>query len=140
MNSQVQKKELNKLKHDLEDWREAILHASRILTWEKAFYPAIIFAAVTVQYLFIWYTDLSELTLFSLTLLLIALLDYLYPVVGKFVFKPEKWTGVQEKEFEGICVNIYNTKQCFYRIAISMIEAKEKKSTLVSNLLLFPFH
>ncbi|XP_055682789.1 ADP-ribosylation factor-like protein 6-interacting protein 1 [Lutzomyia longipalpis] len=136
-----QKKQLNKLKHDLEDWREIILHASRILTWEKPFYPAVIFAAVTLQFLLLWYLDFSELTLFALTLLWFNLLDYVYPIVGKLLFKPDKWTGVQEKEFEGICVAIFNAKQCICGIFHTIIAAKEKKSTLfvvvVSGILLF---
>uniref|UniRef100_A0A1B0GJ34 Putative conserved plasma membrane protein n=1 Tax=Lutzomyia longipalpis TaxID=7200 RepID=A0A1B0GJ34_LUTLO len=129
-----QKKQLNKLKHDLEDWREIILHASRILTWEKPFYPAVIFAAVTLQFLLLWYLDFSELTLFALTLLWFNLLDYVYPIVGKLLFKPDKWTGVQEKEFEGICVAIFNAKQCIRGIFHTIIAAKEKKSTLKKQL------
>ncbi|GAB0086794.1 hypothetical protein DMENIID0001_009760 [Sergentomyia squamirostris] len=125
-----QKKQLNKLKHDLEDWREVILHGSRILTWEKAFYPGIIFAAASVLFLLLWFLDLSVLTLISLGLLWLNLLDYLYPFVGKILFKPENWTGVQEKEFEMICVKIFHAKQCICSIAGSLITAKEKKSTL----------
>ncbi|XP_059618156.1 ADP-ribosylation factor-like protein 6-interacting protein 1 [Phlebotomus argentipes] len=125
-----QKKQLNKLKHDLEDWREVILHASKILTWEKAFYPAVIFAAVTMHFLFLWYLDLSALTQISLTLLCLTLGDYLYPIVGKLVFKPDKWTGVQEKEFEEICVSIFGAKQCLCGFLHFLIVTKEKKSML----------
>uniref|UniRef100_A0A1L8D9F3 Putative conserved plasma membrane protein n=1 Tax=Nyssomyia neivai TaxID=330878 RepID=A0A1L8D9F3_9DIPT len=136
-----QKKELNKLKHNLEDWREIILEGSKILTWEKPFYPAVIFAAITLNYLVLWYLDFSELTLLALTALGFVILDYSYPIVGKFIFKPEKWTGVQEKEFEGICVAIYNAKQCIWGIYYKFLDAKENKSTLyvivVSVILLF---
>lgn len=134
-----QKKQFNKLKMQLETWREVILHGSSVLKWEKPIYPGIVAGIVTFYFLFLWYIDLSVLTLLSLSLLLVCVFDYASPMVFKLVFKPENWTGVQEKRFDEICREIFNAKVMINNFWISLKNAKEQKSTmfivLVSSVL-----
>lgn len=126
-----QKKHFITMKHNLENWRAIIFHSAGILKWEKPFYPAITSGLTTVLFIFLWYLDLSLLTLFALTLLAVCVLDYTSPILLKFVFKPENWTGVQEKKFDDICREIFNAKVKLANFWISLRNAKEQKSTMV---------
>jgi len=105
-----QTKQFNKLKHDLEEYRELILLLSSVLKWEKKFYPGIIFGAITFLFIVLWYLNLSLLTLVSVIGLATILIDYGYPIVSKVVFKPENWTGAQEKEFEEVVNGLLSVK------------------------------
>lgn len=127
---------INKIKHDLEQWREIILYVDSILKWEKKFYPAIIFGVNSILFLMIWYLDFSILTMAALTALFIAQIDYVYPFVSKIFFNPNNWNGVQEKKFEDICgeLCIVQCKLCsFYN---HLFSAKEEKSTMVCSLII----
>lgn len=120
------------MKYDLEDWREAILMANSILKWEKKFYAGILFGATTFLFVFIWYMDMSVLTQLSLLALIGVILDYAYPIVSKFIFKPDNWTGVQEKAFEGVCAEIGSVWIRLCSVYRCMFVDKEQKSTKVS--------
>lgn len=132
--SDVQKKHFNKLKHDLEGWREVIVHSSGVLKWEKNFYPGITCGAVTFLYLVLWWMDLSVLTTVALIALTICAGDFALPLLLKFVFKPENWTGAQEKKYDQCCVEIYNSKVQLCNLWIRFCNAKEQKSTMVSGI------
>uniref|UniRef100_T1H4D3 Reticulon domain-containing protein n=1 Tax=Megaselia scalaris TaxID=36166 RepID=T1H4D3_MEGSC len=84
-----EKKVFHKLKHDLENWRELILVADSILKWEKMYFAGVIWGTITLFYIFLWYIDLSFLTFISLAGLVAVIVDYVYPILGKFIFKPE---------------------------------------------------
>lgn len=119
------------MKHDLEDWREAILLLNCILKWEKKFYAGIIFGATSFLFLMIWYMDMSILTQLSLFALIGVVLDYAYPIASKFIFKPENWTGAKEKLFEEVCHEICSIWLCICSIYQFSFVAKEEKSTKV---------
>ncbi|KAG4075668.1 hypothetical protein HA402_003493 [Bradysia odoriphaga] len=126
-----QKKMLNKMKHDLEGNREIVLHLNSILKWEKKFFPGLIFGFSTILFLVLWYLDLSTMTMATLMLLIMSVVDVGFPVVSKFIFKPENWTGEHEKQFENVCGEI-----CVAQLAIcnalSYVFAKEAKSPVSS--------
>ncbi|CAD7091121.1 unnamed protein product [Hermetia illucens] len=130
MTSVDQKKMFNKLKHDLESWREVILHTNSLLKWDKKFYPGIIFAVISIFYLLLWYLDLSTLTLISLSLLVVTIIDYVFPLVSRIVFKTENWTGTQENKFEEICQELCATKIKLCSFYNYIFTAKEEKSTM----------
>jgi len=116
------------MKHDLEGCRELILVINSILKWEKKFFPGLIFGFSTILFLVLWYLDLSTMTMVSLILLIASVVDIGFPVVSKFVFKPENWTGENEKQFEHVCGEI-----CVAKLAISnglscVFASKEEKS------------
>lgn len=122
---------LHKMKHDLEDWREAILHINSLLKWEKNFFAGIIGGAVSVAFLLIWWMDLSVLTMVSLAGLTVVVLDYVYPIVSKFVFSADQWTGVQEKRYEEVCQELCNVRRCVDALVHCIFVGKERKSTKV---------
>lgn len=124
-------KNLNKLKHELELWREAVLVADTVLKWDKPAYAGIVAAAVTIAYIFIWYVDLSVLTLLSLLGIAVVVLDYAYPIVARMVFRPDHWTGLQEKRYESVCGEICAVRMRVCAVCQALFVGKEEKSTKV---------
>ncbi|XP_017004565.2 ADP-ribosylation factor-like protein 6-interacting protein 1 [Drosophila takahashii] len=109
--SQVdQKRALNKLKHDLEPFRTAIVGAYGVLTWEKQYYAGVVFGATSVLYLLLWWLDLSLITLLSLLGLITLLLDYVFPTVSRLLFGGVNWDGDQEAKFEDVCGQVCAVK------------------------------
>lgn len=130
MSSVDQKKIFNKLKHDLESFREIILFGNSILKWEKKFYPGVIFGIVSVVFLTLWYLDLSIITQIALTLLLTTLIDYLCPILSKLVFKADNWTGAHESKFEEVCNELCTTHIKLIAYFNYIFVTKEEKSTV----------
>lgn len=120
----------------MEAWREVIVHGSSVLKWEKSFYPGITCGVVTFLFLVLWWMRLSVLTTFALVAFLICVGDYFLPLLLKFVFKPENWTGAQEKRYEEVCREIYNGQVQLCNLWTRFKMAKEQKSTMVSGNLL----
>lgn len=127
----TQSKMLHKMKHNLEDWREAILLLNSVLKWDKQIYSGIIGGVITFTFLLIWWMDMSYLSLASLTLLIVVVLDYVYPIASKFVFSPEQWTGVQEKRYEDVCQELCIIRQSVTCLWHSLFVSKEQKSAKV---------
>lgn len=125
-------KNLNKLKHDLELWREAVLLADTVLKWDKPAYAGIVGAAVTIAYIIVWYLDLSVLTLLSLLGIGVVVLDYAYPIVARMVFRPDQWTGAQEKRYERVCGEVCAVRMRLCAVCQAVFVGKEDKSTKVS--------
>lgn len=126
---------MNKMKHDLEPWRGLILTIDSLLRWDKKFYPAIVFAAISIFYIFLWIMDLSTLTMLAVVGLFIMAFDFAYPTVSRFVFNTESWDGAQETRFEEVCNQL-----CSIKMAIGawyeFVFSKEKKSTVVRIMFL----
>lgn len=135
VNSQT--KQFNKLKHDLEEYRELILLLSSVLKWEKKFYPGVIFGAITFLFIILWYLNLSLLTLVSIIGLIGILIDYGYPIVSKIVFKPENWTGAQEKAYEEVCNEILAVKLKVCGVTKYACVPKEEKTIVVSGKIIY---
>ncbi|KAJ6640154.1 ADP-ribosylation factor-like protein 6-interacting protein 1, partial [Pseudolycoriella hygida] len=127
-----QKKMLNKMKHDLEGCRELILHLNSVLKWEKKFYPGLIFGFSTILFLVLWYLDLSTMTMGALILLCASVLDIALPVVSKFIFKPENWTGDNENQFESVCEEVCVAKLAICNGLSHVFASKETKSSVSS--------
>lgn len=128
----LQSKLLHKMKHNLEDWREAILLVNSILKWDKQMYTGIIGGVVTFTFLMIWWMDLSYLSLVALVLLIVVILDYAYPIVSKFVFSADQWTGAHEKRYEAVCQDLCTIRQSVCGLWQHMFVSKEEKSLKVS--------
>ncbi|XP_062536355.1 uncharacterized protein LOC134205271 isoform X4 [Armigeres subalbatus] len=97
---ETKKKDFNRLKNNLEDWRELLVMLHDLLHWKLPYSPVIIANSVTVFYLLLWWLDLTVVTQFALLLLTGVLGSFFYPTIAKVVFKPEKWAGVQEKHLD----------------------------------------
>ncbi|XP_013114775.1 ADP-ribosylation factor-like protein 6-interacting protein 1 [Stomoxys calcitrans] len=129
--SQVdQKRAFNKMKHDLEPWRNLIVHVDALLVWEKNFYPAIIFAGVSIFFLALWAMDLSIITLMALAGLMGVLFDFLYPTISRVLFNADQWNGGQEARFETVVTQLCDIKFLLLGWYEYLFANKEKKSTV----------
>jgi hypothetical protein len=123
------KKIFNKVKHDLEQWRELLLILNGVLKWDQSFFPGVIFGVLTFLFIILWWLDLSTLTLIAFITMLITVLDYGYPLVSKFIFKPENWSGTQEKLYENIIQEIVDVKLCIEGSISSFFNSRSERST-----------
>ncbi|KAH3873786.1 hypothetical protein DPMN_037026 [Dreissena polymorpha] len=130
--SQERKDPLSQIKHDLEGWREVLLPLNKLLNWEKSVYPGIIVGSTTFIFMLIWYFQPSVLTTFSLIGLTLSLVDFLVPLVGPTVLGRSKWTGVQEKQYEQICIRILNFRYHVCEFTNSAITLKNERPKIVS--------
>jgi len=128
----IQKKIFNKVKHDLEQWREVLLILNGVLKWEQSFFPGVIFGVLTFLFIILWWLDLSTLTLIAFITMFITVLDYGYPLVSKFIFKPENWSGTQEKLYENVIQEIVDVKLCIEGSISSFFSSRSERSTFVS--------
>lgn len=123
----------------MEQSRELILLLSSVLKWEKKFYPGVIFGAITVLYLTLYYLNLSLLTLIGVIGLFAVIIDYGYPMVSKMLFSPENWTGTQEKAYEEVINEIVAIKLKVCGITKYACVPKEEKTLMVSKSRLIAF-
>lgn len=121
------------MKHDLEVYRELLLVVNGVLKWEQQWYPGVIGGVLTFLFLLVWLLDFSTLTLVAVVALLVTVVDYGYPMVSKFVFKPENWSGAQEKLYEEVIENIVGVKLCIQKSISSFFSNRSERSTFVSR-------
>ncbi|WAQ96604.1 AR6P1-like protein [Mya arenaria] len=74
----------------------------------------------------IWYFEPSVLTTFSLLGLTLSLIDFLVPLVGPTVLGRSK-TGIQEKQYEQICIRIHNFRYHLSDMTGTMISLKNER-------------
>ncbi|XP_017891469.1 ADP-ribosylation factor-like protein 6-interacting protein 1 [Ceratina calcarata] len=99
-------KHTKQLKRKIECWRELILSLNSILLWEQSWYPALILGITTTIFLLIWTLEPTVLTIISVSLLVLALIDYIVPPITSFLSPANNWTGQKEKELDEICQNL----------------------------------
>ncbi|EFA10290.2 ADP-ribosylation factor-like protein 6-interacting protein 1 isoform X1 [Tribolium castaneum] len=122
----IMEAQIRKLRHGLENWREIILGAKRVLVWEKQWHPTAIVGGSTILFTFLWLLDPSILTVFSVFGLVLTIFDYLIPSIGSSMFKPEMWTARKEQEYEEFCTNVILYKA---RLELSWARFYKMKST-----------
>lgn len=113
----------------MEPYRNAIVGAYGVFTWEKQYYAGVIVGTITIIYLLLWYMDLSFITLFSLLALLAFFMDFVLPTISRLLSSGSKWDGEQEAKFEDVCVQLYGIKSNLVDWYDYMF--KERKPTLV---------
>lgn len=128
----TQKKEFNKVKHDLEVYRELLLVLNGVLKWEQQWYPGVIGGVLTFLFILIWLLDFSTLTLIAVVAIIVTVVDYGYPMVSKFIFKAENWSGAQEKLYEEVIENIVSVKLYIQKSISSFFSSRSERSTFVS--------
>lgn len=122
----------NKVKHDLEVYRELLLILNSVLKWEQSFFPGIVGGVLTLLFIVLWWLDFSSLTLVALIAILVTVVDYGYPLVSKFIFKPDNWSGTQEKLYEQVIQDIVDVKLCVCGSICSFFSSRSERSTFVS--------
>lgn len=72
------------------------------------------------------------MTMAALVLLIASVVDIGFPVLSKFIFKPENWTGENEKQFESVCAEVCVGKLAICNGLSYVFASKEAKSPVVS--------
>lgn len=113
---------MKQLKRSMECWREVILPLNSILLWEKSWYPGLIFGVTSTIFFLIWMLEPALLRIISVSLLVLALVDYLVPPLTGFLCAFNPWTGQKEKKLNEICQNLSATilqLQSLWRIMLN---------------------
>lgn len=97
---------MKQLKRRMECWREIILPLNSILLWERSWYPGLILGFTNFLFLLIWFMEPALLTVISVCLLVVALVDYFVPILSSAFFSTNSWTGQKERKLEEICQNL----------------------------------
>lgn len=96
------------MKSTLEPWRELVIHMDNILSWKQDWHPAISAGSITIIFTVLWYCDPPFVTVASLLLLLLTLLDYAGPRLLPMLFNPDMWSGQKEAQLERISQDLVN--------------------------------
>ncbi|XP_050313118.1 ADP-ribosylation factor-like protein 6-interacting protein 1 [Anthonomus grandis grandis] len=104
--------QIRKLKLSLEPYRELMLHANKVVLWEKQWHSTGILAATSVVFTIIWLQNPNMLSMVAFMGLLITIADCFMPTVLSSIYTVEMWSGEKQKEYEEICTSIilYKTK------------------------------
>lgn len=102
-------KQMKHLKRRMECWREIILPLNSILLWEQSWHPGLILGITTSIFLLMWFMEPAVLTVISIALLLLALGDYLGPILISTFCSANSWTGQKERKLDEICQGLSNT-------------------------------
>jgi len=125
----------------LDDWKEILVHAKRVVDWEEAFHPGVIFGVVTLLFLLIWYMEPTFLSFLSLVCLVITLADYLLPLAVPRIFPADNWNADLQSRYSVICDSLvgmkYESRALFFRAQQIKADRPRLYLALTSVALLF---
>jgi len=126
-NSHVDDGGLGQLKLDLQGYRQLLLPFNKVLEWEESHYPAVLVGSITFVFAIVWFLEPSVLTCFSLTGLILCLIDFVVPTLTQYFFSGAQWTEVEERQYERICRRLLNARTHFGNAFSSLMELKNEK-------------
>lgn len=118
---------LSQLKLDLEGYRKLLLPFNKVLEWDDTHHPAILVGVITFVFAIVWFLEPSVLTCFSLTGLLLCLIDFVVPALTSYFTSSAEWTVVEERQFETICIRLLNARTHLVNALASLSELKNEK-------------
>lgn len=121
---------VSQLKYQLEGWREVLVPVHSVLTWQRPYYPLVVWAFVSLVFGIFYLLNPSVLTSFALIGIVIMLADYLMPHVQAKLYDPNKWTGAKERKFEDVCYGIACAEESVNSFVASMKEMKRTKPSM----------
>lgn len=120
-------KHMKQLKRRMECWREVILPLNSILLWERSWYPGLILGITTTIFFLVWMLEPALLTMISILLLLLALIDYIVPPMTSFLYPVNSWTGQKEKKLNEICQNLSAAILRLQNVWNSMLQTRKDR-------------
>ncbi|XP_076176501.1 ADP-ribosylation factor-like 6 interacting protein 1 [Ptiloglossa arizonensis] len=120
-------KHMKQLKRRMECWREVILPLNSILLWERSWNPGLIVGITSTIFFLIWVLEPALLTIISISLLVLALIDYLVPPLTSFLCTVNSWTGQKEKKLNEICQNLSVTILQLQSLWRSMLQTRNDR-------------
>lgn len=118
------------LKSNLKGWREIFVVVSKLLKWEKPFYPVIVIGIVSFVFLLIWYLDPSIITGVSMGVMIFCILDFVIPFVAPMIFHEGNWNSEKEKEYSHACGALANVRATVYNGFRGIFHLKETNPLL----------
>ena len=129
-----------RLRDHLDDWKEILVHAKRVVDWEEAFHPAVVFGVVTILFLLLWWAEPTFLSFLSLLLLFVAVVDYLLPFILPRLFPSDGWNADLQNRYFAICASLvglkYDARALFFRAQEVKIQRPRLYLALTSVALL----
>ncbi|XP_002735400.1 ADP-ribosylation factor-like protein 6-interacting protein 1 [Saccoglossus kowalevskii] len=125
--NQQKDEEISDVEKLLRSWRHVIILLDRVLTWQKPFYPYALVGAVTFQFVLLWLFDPSVLTMISLTIMKLCLLDYLVPTFCNKYLDNKEWTPDNERQYQHVCMDIVDTKRFIRGRFNSLMKLRDEK-------------
>jgi len=116
--------EVATLKRKIEVWREIIILADSVLSWDKEWYAAVTSGTLSILFLVIWSQEPSMVTLVALLGLLVTLLDFLVPRIQEKMFSKESWSADKEQKLEKICQELVFVRSLGRRLWAALGEYK----------------
>ncbi|BFG00769.1 ARL-6-interacting protein 1 homolog [Drosophila madeirensis] len=92
---------------DLQPFKGTKESAHRLLTWEKIFYPGLLFVGI---YATLWYLDLSVITMILSTFAL-NMFKHLLTTISRRLENALYWDELHEEKFDRVCEQIYSFKK-----------------------------
>lgn len=123
-------KHMKQLKRRMECWREVILPLNSILLWERSWYPGLIVGITSTIFFLIWVLEPALLTIISVSLLVLALIDYLVTPLASFLCAVNSWTGQKEKKLNEICQNLSVTILQLQNLWRSMLQTRNDRPNI----------
>ncbi|XP_043261911.1 ADP-ribosylation factor-like protein 6-interacting protein 1 isoform X1 [Colletes gigas] len=121
-------KHMKQLKRLMEWCREAILLLNSILLWERSWYPGLIVGTTSTIFFLIWVLEPALLTIISVSLLVLALVDYLVSPLTALLCS--SWTGQKERKLNEICQNLSVTLLQLQNLWRSMLQVRNDRPNL----------
>lgn len=81
----------------------------------------------------IWMLEPALLTLISLSLLVLALVDYFVPTIISIFCTADSWTGQKEKKLNEICHNLSEAILQLQSLWISIVTMRNSRPNFVSS-------
>lgn len=114
--SESREAEVTRVRRLLDDWKEVLVAVKRVLDWEQPFHPGLIFGVVTFYFFVLYWMEPSTTAHLSLSLLLLALADYLIPFIAPKLFPLDRWAKQEEHDMDVVCKTVvqvkYDVKDC----------------------------
>ncbi|XP_015586261.1 ADP-ribosylation factor-like protein 6-interacting protein 1 isoform X2 [Cephus cinctus] len=114
----------------MECWREIILPLNSILLWERSWHLGLILGVTTSIFMLIWFLEPALLTMISICLLILALVDYLVPILSSAFISTNSWTGQKEKKLDDICQNLSVTILQLQNVWGKILQARNNRPNL----------
>ena len=140
--AQVDKRaaESQRMRELLDDWKQLLVHAKRVVDWEEAFHPGVIFGVVSALFLIIWYVEPTFLSFLSLVALFITVADYLLPLILPRLLPIDAWNQEDQQRYDAVCEAIvgakYESRALFFRAQAMKAEKPRLYLALTSVALL----
>ncbi|XP_071489431.1 ADP-ribosylation factor-like protein 6-interacting protein 1 isoform X1 [Diadema antillarum] len=121
--------ELERLQRRLVDWKHIVVEMDTWLNWDHETYPYIMCCVITVIFLFIWLLQPPLLTIASIFVMLVCLLDFLVPSMFKEYFSKQPWSAYKQERYEKCCKRLLSTRNSCIALLHWVVNLRQARPT-----------